>query len=92
MPTDDYEIESAIEKRVNRTGQRHISDMKPDEMEGFFDDDGYEINIDLIQKPALCLTCVHDNDPDEEILCILTRSDQQEELEFICFGYKKVNF
>lgn len=91
-PTDDYEIDSAIKKRKNKTGQRHIDDMDRSHISGIFDDDGYEVNTDLINKPSLCLTCVNDDDPNEEILCNLTRFDQQNEAEFICFAYKKKNF
>jgi hypothetical protein len=89
VPIDDYEIDSAIKKRGNRKGQRHIDDIPPSELHGFFDDDGYEINADLIKTPTLCLTCIHYNDPDEELLCNMTRFDQQGEPEFICFAYKK---
>ena len=39
VPIDDYEIESAINKRENRKGQRHINDIKPNEIHGIFDDD-----------------------------------------------------
>lgn len=88
-PIDDYEIDAAINKRESRTGQRHINDIKPGEIDGFFDDDGYEINADLIKKPTLCLTCVHDDDPSEEPLCNMTRFNQQGESEFVCFAYKK---
>ena len=92
MPTDDYEIDSAIKKQENRKGQRHIDNIKPNEIHGLFDDDGYEINSELIKKPSLCLTCVHNDDPNEEFLCNLTRFDQQGEQEFKCFAYKKIDF
>ncbi|WP_051254368.1 hypothetical protein [Arenibacter latericius] len=91
MPKDDYELDSAIKKRENRKGQRHINDIQSLEIHGFFDDDGYEINEDLIKKPTLCLTCIHDNDPNEEPLCNMTRFDQQGEPEFECFAYKKID-
>jgi hypothetical protein len=90
MSIDDYEIDSAIKKRENRNGQSRINDMKPNATHGFFDDDGYEINTDLIKKPTLCMACVHDNDPNEEPLCNMTRFHQQEESEFKCFAYKKI--
>lgn len=90
-PIDDYEINSAIKKRKNRTGQRNINDIKPNEIHGFFDDGGYEINADLIKKPTLCLTCLHDDDPNEEPLCNMARFDQQGEPEFKCFAYKKID-
>lgn len=90
LPTDDYEIDSAIKKQKNKKGQKHIDDIKPSEIHGFFDDDGYEINTELINKPGLCLTCMHDNDPNEEILCNMTRFDQKDAGEFKCFTYKKI--
>ena len=89
-PTDDYEIDSAIKKTKSKKGQRHIDDIDPTKIAGFFDDDGYEINADLIKKPGLCMTCLHDNDPNEEMLCNMTRYDQQDDKEFKCFAYKKI--
>lgn len=53
----------------------------------FYNDDGTEINPDLVPKPDLCVSCKKDDDPREEILCILTRVDQQDEAEFQCFAY-----
>ncbi len=90
MPVDDYELEPAIKKHDNKKGQRHIDDMKPSEIHGFFDDDGYEINTNLIKKPTLCLTCVHNDDPNEELLCNMTRFDQQGEEDFKCFAFKRI--
>ena len=64
---------------------------KPDNKDfDFFRDDGTEINPELITKPSLCVTCRKDNNPDEEVLCILTRADQEDEAEFRCFGYEAV--
>lgn len=54
----------------------------------FFDDDGTEINPDLIAKPGLCVSCQKDQDPNEEILCTLTRADQQGEEAFECFAFE----
>lgn len=56
----------------------------------YFDDDGTELNPDFVPKPALCVSCAKDNNPDEEetILCNLTRLDQQDEPEFKCFAYE----
>ena len=53
----------------------------------FFDDDGTEITPDLVPKPGLCLSCVKEDDPSEEVLCILNRMDQRDEDEFRCFAY-----
>lgn len=87
-PDNDYEIDLAIAKSENRKGQIHIDDMDITQIHGFFSDDGFQINTDLIKKPSLCLTCVHDYDPNEEILCNMTRYDQKDDNEFICFAYK----
>ena len=39
----------------------------------FYDDDGNEINADLIPKPDLCITCARDKMPSkEEMLCTMT--------------------
>ncbi len=54
---------------------------------GIFDDDGTPINPDLIVKPSLCVSCKLDDNPHEEVLCILTRFDQQGEDEFRCHAY-----
>jgi hypothetical protein len=88
-PTDDYEIDSAIKKRENKKGRRHIDDIDPTKIAGFFDDDGYEINSDLIKKPTLCLICKNDDNPEEEMLCNMTRFDQKDDNEFKCFAFNK---
>jgi hypothetical protein len=56
----------------------------------YYDDDGNELNPDLIPKPQLCLSCRKNNDPGEEVLCNLNRLDQQGEPEFKCFAYEKI--
>ena len=65
--------------------------MEKSEIHGFFDDDGYEINTDLIKKPTLCITCKNDENESEEeqLLCNMTRHDQRNENEFVCFAYEK---
>lgn len=88
-PTDDYEIDSAIKKGDNIKGRRHIDDMDTTKISGYFDDDGYEINPDLIKKPSLCLTCINDDNPNKEILCQMTRHDQKNNEDFVCFAFLK---
>jgi hypothetical protein len=56
----------------------------------YFNDDGTEINPDEIKKPSLCVICQKDLDPNEEILCNLTRIDQRNEDEFICEAFEKI--
>ena len=55
---------------------------------GIYDEDGNEINSDLIAKPSLCVSCRKDEDPSEEVLCLLNRADQQGEPEFLCDAYE----
>ena len=56
----------------------------------FYDDDGTEVNPDLIPKPDLCISCKKDGlSSKEEVLCNLTRADQQGEAEFICEAYEQ---
>ena len=64
---------------------------KPDNNKArFYKDDGTEINPELVPKPSLCVTCKKDDDPNEEILCMLNRTDQQGETEFICYAYEPI--
>ncbi|MCX6233550.1 MAG: hypothetical protein NT175_02350 [Bacteroidetes bacterium] len=88
-PIDAYEIDSALKKNESKKGRKHIVEMDKTQIAGFFDDEGYEINTELIKKPSLCLTCINDEDPNEEMICIMTRYDQRANKEFKCFAYKK---
>jgi hypothetical protein len=63
--------------------------MDVNDIHGFFDDDGYEINTELIKKPSLCVTCIKDDDPNEEFLCQMNRNDQKDENDFKYFAFKK---
>lgn len=89
QPDSDYEIDLAIKKNENKKGQRHIDKMDKKQIHGFFDDDGFEINTELIKKPSICLLCENDDNPEEEMLCNMTRYDQKDDNEFKCFAYKK---
>ena len=63
--------------------------MLDDNKSEYFDVEGTEINPDLIPKPYLCITCKKDKQSgEEEILCNLTRADQQGEKEFYCEAYE----
>ncbi len=59
-------------------------------MAPFFDDDGTEINPNLIPTPELCLVCKKHNDPKEEILCTLNIIDQRNDDEFKCFAFESI--
>jgi hypothetical protein len=89
QPDSDYEIDVAIKKEIMKKRQRHIDQIDKKQIHGFFDDDGFEINPELIKKPSLCITCVNDDNPNEEMLCNMTRYDQKDNSEFKCFAYKK---
>ncbi len=45
-------------KTENISSRRHINDIDPTKIAGFFDDDGYKINTDLIEKRSICIICV----------------------------------
>lgn len=53
----------------------------------YYDKDGNEINPALIPMPMLCADCDKKDDIEEEILCTLTRLDQREKKEFVCYAY-----
>jgi len=59
----------------------------PNDKPKYFDDDGTEMNPDLLSKPSLCVSCTKDDDPKEEMLCNLNRLDQQDEADFKCGAY-----
>jgi hypothetical protein len=61
--------------------------MKGDKGFGCFRDDGTAIKPNLIRKPGLCVACSKDDHPQEEILCTLTRADQQGEAQFRCDAF-----
>ncbi len=56
----------------------------------YFDDDGNELNPDLIPKPSLCALCRRDelDDEMEQVLCNLTRLDERGPSEFICGAFE----
>jgi hypothetical protein len=87
-PDADYEIDQAMKKNANVQGRRHIDSLLSTKFGGLFGDDGYEINTDLIGKPSLCLTCVHDDGPDDELLCAMNRNEQKDQDDFICGAYE----
>jgi hypothetical protein len=91
FPAGDYEIDGSLDKR-DKDGRRNIDMMDPRNINGIFDDDGYEVNPDTIKKPGLCLTCFKNyiEDWEENLLCEMNRADQRDENEFRCFAYEKL--
>ena len=58
----------------------------------YYDDDGNKLDPSTISKPELCYSCKNDGkDPEEEILCTLTKFDQQNDEDFICEAFKNIN-
>jgi len=55
----------------------------------YFDDEGNEFNPDFIPKPSLCVGCMSDDSEggEENVLCALTRFDQNGEKDFKCFAF-----
>ncbi len=58
---------------------------------GYYNDDGTELNPNLIKMPNLCVSCKKKDDPHEEILCNLTRLDQAGSDTFICYAYESLS-
>lgn len=61
-----------------------------DQLDGYFADDGPPLIPNLLAKPSLCVMCKHDEAPKQEILCNLTRLDQQDEDAFCCAGFEEI--
>ncbi len=68
------ETHFAVIKRLRTRADGRSRVISGDEGFAFFRDDGTAINPDLVGKPGLCVTYRKDDDPQEEILCILTRA------------------
>lgn len=55
----------------------------------YWNDDGTEIDMDSVPIPLLCLSCMKFGMRGEEnVLCNLTRADQQHEKIFRCAEYR----
>lgn len=60
-----------------------------DAVSGFYRDDGTRIDPGKVAKPTMCEKCKRDGiNKEEEILCILTRSDQEGEERFKCAAFE----
>ncbi len=53
----------------------------------YYDDNGNELDPTAISTPKMCLMCEKKDDPDEEILCNLTRLNQKDEPHFKCGAF-----
>jgi hypothetical protein len=68
-----------------------MNDLPDDHFSSFkyYDDDGNEMNPDLVRKPALCVSCAKDEEPGEQqVLCNLNRLDQRDDSEFKCHAFE----
>ncbi len=63
-----------------------------EDLNGIYDDDGNEIDLNSIPLPGLCTICkkYQVDDWDENLLCLMNRNDQRNEPEFKCGAYKKL--
>lgn len=59
---------------------------------GIFDDDGNTIDPNTVPLPPLCTICKHHqtDDTEENMLCLLNRSDQRNKDEFECGSFEKI--
>jgi hypothetical protein len=55
----------------------------------FYDDDGSELNADLVSKPSLCFSCVNDDDVSREQACIHIRMKNDADDDFDCRDYRR---
>jgi hypothetical protein len=59
--------------------------------EGYFSDDGTEIDQTTVPTPTLCLSCLKNNDATEEVSCMINRMDQMKDVKngdrYLCFAY-----
>jgi len=49
--------------------------------EGYFADDGTEIDQTTVPIPTLCLSCLKNNDSTEEVPCMITHMDQMKDVK-----------
>jgi hypothetical protein len=67
--------------------------MRENESLKYVNDDGTEFTPGLHPTPDLCVSCVTNemHDAEEEVLCNLTRADQQSDEVFVCFAYQPIS-
>jgi len=60
--------------------------------EGYYSDDGTEIDQTTVPIPTICRSCLKNNDATEEVYCMINRMDQMKEIKnnekFLCFAYE----
>src|SRR3989339_280881 len=78
-----------LKKQIEVMSALDLKELKIEEKDGYFLDDGTQVEPKYIPKPGLCLLCRYDSDPEQKILCNLTRIDGQNGKEFFCEGFEK---
>ncbi|WP_372776548.1 hypothetical protein [Mangrovibacterium sp.] len=58
---------------------------------GLFDDEGYPIDPESVPVPGLCVICkmYQIDDPEENLLCLMNRHDQRNDVHFKCGMFEK---
>jgi len=82
------EFKKSVGLLSNKKEEKIRKEKMDEDIDGYYLDDGTKIDPNLIPKPGLCLTCKKDDDPAEEILCTLTRIDERDDSEFVCYSYE----
>jgi len=85
----------AAQMKFDEETGHQVSDFTEDELSyfedinGFFDDDGNKIDFHDMPIPDLCKICksYQINDWDENLLCLMNRSDQRNDTNFICGAF-----
>jgi hypothetical protein len=64
----------------------------PEEINGFYDDNGNKIEPESVQVPGLCIVCKKYllDDWDENLLCLMNRYDQRNDDSFECGAFQSI--
>lgn len=64
----------------------------PEDINGFYNDDGTKIDPESVPIPGLCIICrkYQIDDWEENMLCTLNRNDQRDEPDFKCGSFEKI--
>ncbi|MGQ7870286.1 hypothetical protein [Sunxiuqinia sp. sy24] len=83
------EDENELDEIISR---RQEPEAFPDFKGGLFDDDGNPIEPESIPLPSLCVICkmYQDDEPEENLLCLMNRFDQRNDNDFKCGMFEKI--
>lgn len=85
-----YKYEEWVRRYLEDNNEEEGDEKEIPKTMGFYNDDGTEYNPDLYPLPSLCINCKKKDDPNEEMVCNLTRMDQLGEDKFICYAYEEL--